>query len=264
MSQGIYSSRLVTSDEDLQSFLEMVSPTGIRGKLIRVGGGEPGTDDGDGGYLIPDDLKDIEACFSPGVETNATFERELAERGIPSFLADYSVESPPIDNDLFQFEKKYLGIWNDDVHMRLEDWVNRNTADRDRDLLLQMDIEGAEFSVIIDTPIDIFKRFRIMVIEFHAMDLLFSGQVFSNINQVFEKLMKEFSVVHIHPNNSGTVLSCPTYEIPAVLEFTFYRNDRVESSEEELIFPHPLDIPNDSRKKDIPLPGCWVRTLPAK
>ncbi len=57
--------------------------------LIRVGG------DADGGYLIPDDLAGIEACFSPGVDTVATFERDMVARGIPCHLIDASVDGRP-------------------------------------------------------------------------------------------------------------------------------------------------------------------------
>src|SRR5580692_6161639 len=58
-------------------------------KLIRVGGDE------DGGYLVPDDIDGIVACFSPGVGPVAAFEGALASRGINCYLADGSVAAPP-------------------------------------------------------------------------------------------------------------------------------------------------------------------------
>ena len=51
---------------------------------------------GDGGYLIPNDLEGLEYCFSPGVSTVADFENHLADLHIRSYLADYSVTSPPM------------------------------------------------------------------------------------------------------------------------------------------------------------------------
>jgi hypothetical protein len=39
--------------------------------LIRLGA------DGDGGYLVPDDLEDVAACFSPGVDDRASFESAM-------------------------------------------------------------------------------------------------------------------------------------------------------------------------------------------
>ena len=47
---------------------------------------------GDGGYLLPDDIGGIGACFSPGVSSISGFEKQCAELGIPVYLADASVE----------------------------------------------------------------------------------------------------------------------------------------------------------------------------
>ena len=73
-----------TTDPDLlDRFFSSVSPISTNHKLIRIGR------EGDGGYLIPNDLEGIEVCFSPGVEGTADFERDLANRGIKCFFADY-------------------------------------------------------------------------------------------------------------------------------------------------------------------------------
>jgi hypothetical protein len=88
--------------EALEAFFERMKPVSTAKELVRVGGY------GDGGYLIPDDLEGIEACFSPGVADVANFESEMATKGIRSFLADFSVESPPVANPLLILKKN---IW---------------------------------------------------------------------------------------------------------------------------------------------------------
>jgi hypothetical protein len=128
--------------------------------LVRVGGS------GDGGYLVPDDLDGIEACFSPGVANTATFELEMARRGITSFLADYSVDGPPESHPMFRFEKKFLGPREDEVHVTLDGWVAR-CAPGSGDLVLQMDIEGAEWEVLLAASDATLRRFRVMVLELH-------------------------------------------------------------------------------------------------
>jgi FkbM family methyltransferase len=90
----------------------------------------------------------------------------LTTHGIECFLADYSVDKPAIDNSLFNFTKKYLGNKNDYQTIRLESWIKDNKSDDE--MLLQMDIEGAEYQVILDTPSETLRRFRILVIEFHT------------------------------------------------------------------------------------------------
>lgn len=247
---GYHLSR-VPDQEELQSLVRSLRPVSIQQELIRLGGS------GDGGYLIPNDLKDIEACFSPGVGNVARFEEELISFDVRSFMADPSVKSAPVNHELFSFEKKFIGVMNRDNMLRLEDWVQKHFGAESNDLILQMDIEGAEYPVLLDTPSDLLRRFRIMVIEFHALDMLFSNLSFEILKQTFEKLLRDFTVVHIHPNNRADVLLSNGIEIPLTMEFTFFRNDRVKHSQKELNFPHALDSPNHPEKADVVLPRCW-------
>ena len=240
-----------TDIKDLERFVEKFRPKSVGNKLIRIGG------KGDGAYLLPDDLFGISACFSPGVDVSSTFEEELAEKyDIKSYMADFSVDKPPIENKRFHFEKKFLGNKNDEKFIRLEDWVNDNINDNS-DLILQMDIEGAEYEVIIDTPSDIFKKFRIMAIEFHCLDMIFNNNSFKMVEAVFDKLCNDFTVVHIHPNNSRPIIYKNSINIPELLEFTFLRNDRVELNDKKLSFPHALDEQCAPHRPLRHLPECW-------
>ena len=80
----------VTSPEKLNAFLLASRPLRTNFPLIRIGSLN------DGGYLLPDDLSGVAACFSPGVAKVADFENQITEKGIPCFLADYSVDKPPL------------------------------------------------------------------------------------------------------------------------------------------------------------------------
>lgn len=242
-----------TNADDLERFVTKFGPKSVGKDLIRIGG------KGDGGYLIPDDLDGISACFSPGVDVTSTFEEELSTKyDIKSYMVDFSVDKPPVENKLFQFEKKFLGNKNDDKFIRLEDWVKNNLDESDNsDLLLQMDIEGAEYEVIIDTPQGVFTKFRIMAIEFHLLDMIFNKHAFMMMEAVFDKLSNDFTVAHIHPNNSRPILNKGSIDIPELLEFTFLRNDRVKLDEKKLIFPHHLDEKCVSKRPPRDLPKCW-------
>jgi hypothetical protein len=247
---GYHLSRGSDSNE-LHSLIQRLQPVSIDRELIRLGGS------GDGGYLVPDDLDNIDACFSPGVANVAEFEADLASRGIRSFMADYSVSSPPTDNKLFTFDKMYLGAQNTDRLVRLEDWLASHSISESSDLILQMDIEGAEYSILLDTPREVLNRFRIIVVEFHGLDMLFVKESFGIIRQVFEKVLQDFSVVHIHPNNKADILKKNGMEVPLAMEFTFYRNDRIGRSRASLHYPHRYDSPNDPGRPEVALPACW-------
>ena len=242
--------RKTTKPDQIRNFASAVSPQLTSRPLIRIGGA------GDGGYLVPDDLSGVEICFSPGVSTTASFEEDLANRGVRSFLADYSVEEPPISRIEFEFDKKFLGVCDTDVHLRLESWVNAKAPDG-TDFILQMDIEGAEYAVLLDSNRDTLRRFRILVIEFHNFDNICDPLGFEIINSTMTKLLQDFYVVHIHPNNWGESVQFFGLKIPTVMEFTFLRRDRAELVGPATQFPHPFDRPNYTDKPDLVLAGCW-------
>ena len=240
---------------DVASLIRRLRPQAPRAPLTRIGGSS------DGGYLLPDDLDGIVASLSPGVATECGFDEELARRGIDVLMADASVEGPPVANPRFHFVRKFVDIWSSDETMSLEDLAQSRTCPLpDGDLMLQMDIEGAEYRVLAGTSKELLERFRILVIEFHALDELFSRFAFGFMRPVFEKLLTSHNVVHIHPNNCTRALTRGSLTIPPVMEFTFYRKDRpLAEAGAQLQFPHPLDAECMTDRPPIVLPQCWWR-----
>ena len=239
-----------TSDADLETLIAKLRPADCGIELIRIGG------EADGGYLVPNDLAGIEYCFSPGVSTVADFENGLAELGIRSFLADYSVDAPPVQRPEFVFDKKFLGATDHDPFMTLYSWKNKYLKDYRGDLLLQMDIEGAEYEVLLSTPDELLDQFRILVIEFHEMYRLIDPFAFSFYSTCFQKLLHRFHVVHIHPNNSYPSLAKGPFEIPRLMEFTFLNKKRAAAVGPRVSFPHRLDRQNVPGEA-LALPKCW-------
>jgi methyltransferase FkbM-like protein len=235
---------------EVRKFVEALKPIETEHPLIRVGG------EGDGGYLVPDDLAGIEFCFSPGVSSVADFENDLSLRGIKSFLVDASVAAPPLHNPMFDFERKFLGVTDDEPFITLDRWLATKVP-ASAGLLMQMDIEGSEYPVILNASPDVLRRFRIIVIEFHDLDGIFDRLKLKVIDATFAKLLRDFSVVHIHPNNNSKPLKYEDLEIPPLMEFTFLRKDRITRQKPARGFPHPLDRKNVPGYRDIKLPRCW-------
>ena len=238
-------------DSQLESFLKLINPITTDKALIRIGGGA------DGGYLVPNDLVGLLGCFSPGVAYTATFELEMANFGIRSFLADYSVETAPVDHPLINFEKKFIGIDTNDVYMTMKDWYTKKKNPEDGDYILQMDIEGAEYEVLNTIDDTFLKNFRIMVIEFHNLHYLIDAAGFNLVEFSFKKILKNFEIVHIHPNNESKPINYHGFEIPTTIEFTFLRKDRILRKYANKSFPHEYDLPNFLDREDFPLPECW-------
>jgi hypothetical protein len=250
---GLFSLRLsrLNSKEELQQLIRKLAPRKVDYHLIRIG------ESGDGGYLVPDDLEGIRYCFSPGVAETATFESHLEKLGIKCFLADLSIESPPKNDPPFHFTRKFLGNQNTKEFMTLESWINV-LEDKESDLMLQMDIEGAEYETLLAVSDETLARFRILVIEFHQLGSLIENNFFRFANPVFVKILENFNVVHIHPNNYSAVAKYGSIQIPETMEITFLRKDRSKTFGFVLEFPHPLDCKNAPNRPDVALPNNWL------
>lgn len=231
-----------------------LSPQPSPRPLIRVGG------DTDGAYLVPDDLEGIGACFSPGVAAACSFEMELAERGVRSFMADFSVSGPPVAHSLFDFEKLFIGPRTDQgMFITLGDWVASKPIE-DLDLILQMDIEGSEWAVLQSIPPEVLKKFRIIVIELHDVDeMMTSVHSLEKVGKVFEKLSSDFISVHLHANNCCPPIRFRGLEIPRVIEVTLLRKDRFLMTDDRhpAQIPHPLDIRNLANRRPVGLGDLW-------
>lgn len=238
------------------SVVGKLKPVSIGHELIRIGGS------GDGGYLIPDDLVGVEACFSPGVALNASFEEQLAGRGIKSFMADYSVDSPPIYNPLFDFQKKFLGVDSSEPNIiRLDEWVAHKSPSGG-DLILQMDIEGAEWPILADAQLKTLRGFRIVVLEIHDLDVMLTSTAGLRIAEsVFQKLHSVFVTAHIHANNCTKAVRYRGVLIPPILEITLLRRDRLSDVPQGLPvqIPHPLDEKNVPYFSDVKVPTYWYK-----
>lgn len=238
--------------EALRRFIAKIHPKQTQHAMVRLGGS------GDGGYLLPDDLQGIDACYSPGVAANANFELAMAIRGIPCYLADYSVNGPPIAHPNFYFIKRFLGTQTKNEFITITDWLQQ-TGIQGQNCLLQMDIEGAEYGVLMTAPDHLLNRFRIIIVEFHDLHLLIEKPGLRLIDDVFTRLLNCFTIVHLHANNNVKAHRYFNLLIPEVMEFTFLRNDRVVATSEVNALPHPLDMPNNPNRPEFILPDYWYK-----
>jgi len=238
-------------NERILSLIKELNPVDTGVELIRIG------PSGDGGYLLPNDLSGIQACFSPGVHTQIAFDIDIARRGMRVHLADAAVPAPQDMTTNMTFIPKYVGAVNDQTTITMDDWVQQAGEAGSYDLMLQMDIEGSEYEVLMSTSEALLKRFRIIAMEFHMLDQLWNPGFLSLVKPIFQKLLASHYCVHIHPNNFCGVFVRGGIEIPTVMEFTFYRKDRLRGTVKPITrLPHPLDVDNKDRPP-IVLPLYW-------
>ena len=242
---------------------DLIRPSSSPFPLVRLGGR------GDGAYLIPDDLANIRACFSPGVNNTKKFEDDLSKKhGIKCHMCDYTSDekdfSTPLIRGLQTFQKKWLEPIDSSNSISLSSWIKQEAGGSD-DLILQMDIEGAEYRNLLELNDNLIKRFRIIVLELHDLyDSKATDEALSPSFQLLSRLRSSHVCVHAHPNNCcGQFIEVSTgRNIPHVVELTFLRKDRFAEAQDSNSFallPNQKDISfNLYTKRPIHFNRKWL------
>ena len=115
-----------------------------------------------------------------------------------------------------------------------------------------MDIEGAEFQTLLSVSTKLLNRFRIIVIEFHFLEALKNRWAFNLMyTPIFSKLLENFDVVHLHPNNCCGTWTVGDLEFPRIIEVTFHRKDRAISDLKNADIKNQLDYPCVPSNKEL-------------
>jgi hypothetical protein len=218
---GVSLSKGAKTEESLVA-LALLKPTASR-PMLKLGGYR------DGSYSIPDDLEGITHCFSPGVGPSSAFESDLAERGMHVFMADASVEGPAANHPNFHFTRNHVASYSDPQKclVSMDEWVSAKLGGVESgDLLLQMDIEGAEYEVIHAMSEALLQKFRIIAIEFHHLNQLRHGIMCSYMKSAVEKLLKHFKVCHSESNLAAGTFKVGSSRFSRLCEVSFIRKDR--------------------------------------
>jgi hypothetical protein len=238
-----------TTSSFTAEFREMMAPlVPHRGtqKKVRVGSAE------DGAYVMLDDFDGIEQALSLGVGKEVAWDLAIAGKGISVLQFDPSVAGPSIDHPLFQFHRKCLvGVISDPARDVLLSSVI--PAGQGANLLLKMDIEGAEWEVLDATKTGELARFRQVVVEFHDLHRYREPQWRARARRTFEKVTATHRLVHVHGNNFNATFGGGSRECPRDLEMTFALASHYELSPSDEHFPGRLDQPNKAGMPDYKL-----------
>ena len=232
--------------DNVYELFEKLWPRESSAQLIRIGNA------GDGGYLIPNVLKGVKTCISPGVGSTSSFEKQLSEDfGIVPILIDPNRAPVDLKDTKHVYVQKYLGVKNHISFVSLDDLILEFCSNSDSSIL-QMDIEGYEYENLMNVRPDLLSRFRVLVIEFHNVHHWLSRPIFElMVNPLFEKLLHDFFVVHVHPNNSSPLFYLKGSILPTTMEITLLNRQSSAIGDRISCLPNVLDVRNVPHKKDI-------------
>ena len=173
-------------------------------------------------------------------------------------MYDHTINALPEENPHFHWSKTGLTGVFDPNHPELETLprlIKRNGHENDYNMILKMDIEGAEYSVLQTIDEDTLNHFSQILIEFHWLT---SMQIENEIGMCLDKLNATHQLVHAHGNGTtgkeyiirgGLVL-------PMLIEGTYLRRSDYKFVKSKKFYPTKLDMPSTPGNTEIPM-GYW-------
>jgi hypothetical protein len=196
--------------------------------------------DGDGGYVLVDDITPGTSLISYGVDVNVDFEKHLSDLGCSVVMYDDSVDGPPIEIDAI-FHKKRIGIKEEEVG------IDSTLADN---CILKLDIEGSEWDTLAEAK-DLSKCRQITIEAHWLLDLVYDA-FYEKVVEALENLNKTHFPVWIHANNDQPLAVIGGQPVPNVFEILFLNRESYSYSEIKDPFAG-LNSPNNPLFPDISL-----------
>ena len=167
--------------------------------LVRIGR------DNDGGYILLDDFKTGGIAYSFGISNDVSFDKDIASKGYDVFMYDHTIEGLPKqekENPRFHFFRQGIadGKTQDERLKSLEYFISQNHHENQRDMILKMDVEGAEWGFLESVKTETLSQFSQLIFEFHGIN---NPYFHKSILNTLKKINKTHQLVHLHGQNWG-------------------------------------------------------------
>lgn len=233
---------------EIAATLALLTPSDAPG----VGKLRIGAQPGDGAYVMLDMLRPAQRVLSFGIGRNVSFDLAMADRGHQMFLYDHTIEAPPASHPLFHFQRSGIGAQDDPDGplLSLETHVAKLPGPPTRDMILKLDVEGAEWPMLAATRSNLLARFEQIVLEIHGLGRLDHRLWHTRVRQGLLRLRATHRLVHVHANNQAPPLMVQGFPVSNLLELSWVRSDLVQAAPSRTLYPTALDEPNVRRAPD--------------
>lgn len=208
----------------------------------------------DGGYLMCANLlSEVQGAYSYGISGYDKWGCDMATTaGVRLHQYDcFDSRQPacPTGDTVFHAEC-VAGVTKTEDGRPFDTIMNhlQRNGDWGKRVAMKMDVEGAEWESLLDTPDAVLESIDQLAIEFHFVHE-------ERFIQVVERLKRFFHVAHLHFNNVsclGGIEPFPTWAYEVL--FVSKRIGKIDA-ERRVTLPHSLDALNNTR-----LPDCTAAT----
>ncbi len=210
----------------------------------------------DGGYMMYDQFKDSKIAYSFGISDDVSWDKDMAERGFDVYMYDHTIDGLPEKHEKFHWHKIGLSDTYDNRRPELRtlpQLLEDNGHLQQGHMILKIDIEGAEWSVLANISGEYLARFDQIVMEFHDMNKIEHYEI---MEKALLNLNQQHQLVHVHGNNNWGYTMLSGMVMPDFIECTYVKKDLCEFVPHGGILPQRLDNANNPFFPDIYL-GKW-------
>ena len=235
------------ADERLLEFARLLRPmSSPELELTRVGGPT------DGGYVMAKPIT-ASGAISIGVGSDVSWDRDIGARGIPVAMFDHTVRRPPSHVPNGTFHRIGIGPISTAKTKPLNRLIAQAGFAGRTDLLLKMDVEGAEWLTLTQPqPADL-RPFSQIVLELHGLSALRDESRGPQLLAAMQHIARYHAPVHVHANNYDELVRFDSWWFPNAIEVSLVRNDLMSNPRPAVSIRTDLDAPCDPRVTEIDL-----------
>lgn len=192
----------------------------------------------DGCYVLLNDLENIKIAYSFGIARKIQFDKYLADKGIDVYMYDHTIDSLPYNNSKFHWKK--IGIAgrkkSNKLLKSLEEIIIENGHSSEKNMILKIDVEHAEWESLRDLPFKYLSQFKYILIEFHFKDERVLNESLLYY-KVIKKLYKTHQVFYVRCQNRYNIVKFGNNRICHALEVSYIIKKDYEFTQDSTIYP---------------------------
>lgn len=222
--------------------LRLLTPSALLNlEKVRIGNAKR-----DGGYVMADRFFPDQKVYSYGISTEVSFDLAMAEMGAKLFMYDHTIDHLVADHPNFSYFKEGVAATDQPEAslFTIDHHIARNGHADEHDMILKMDVEGAEWDVLDTISVETLCRFSQIVMEIHGLWRFTQDDYRERFVRAMTKLTDHFYLFHVHANNASPVRTVYGVQVVGLLEVSLIRKDLAEVGPWKTVVPTPLDFPN--------------------